>query len=250
MSAVEPAHRDGNATLYLGDALAVLAELDTGSEDAILTDPPYSSGGAFRGDRMASTRTKYLDSEAGNADDVPDFTGDNRDSRAYGYWSALWIGEALRVLKPGGVIGVFTDWRQLPTTTDALQAGGAVWRGIVPWFKPASRPQLGRFTNACEYVVWGTNGPRKLGALDNVVLPGFYVESAPSDRKHQTQKPVSVLRSLVQIVRPGETVLDPFMGSGTTGVAALLEGRVFVGVERDQHWLDVARERFRNEVGA
>ena len=117
--------------LRLGEALAMLQTLPDASVDALITDPPYSSGGAFRGDRMGSTTTKYVD----NRDTLhrADFAGDNRDQRAYGYWCGLWLSECLRIVRPGGIACLFTDWRQLPTTTDALQAGGWVWRGIAAW---------------------------------------------------------------------------------------------------------------------
>lgn len=123
---VNPYYREplGPIALYAGDALAVLAQLDTAAVDAIITDPPYSSGGMTRGDRTAATTTKYVSSGQPRAE----FAGDNRDQRAYGYWCALWLSEALRATRPGGICAHFADWRQLPTTTDALQAGGWVWR--------------------------------------------------------------------------------------------------------------------------
>jgi site-specific DNA-methyltransferase (adenine-specific) len=230
-------------TLHRGDALAVLRDLPSGSVDAVITDPPYSSGGLFRADRAQDVHTKYVnsDSVAGNAMEA--FSGDSRDARAYGYWVALWVGELQRIVIPGGVVAMFTDWRQLPTTTDAIQAGGMVWRGVVPWHKPNGRPVQGRWANSCEYVVWGTNGPRDLLALDGRALPGFYQESAPREREHITQKP------LVKIVPEGATVLDPFMGSGTTGVAALLEGRNFIGVEMTDHYHAVAERRLNEAAG-
>lgn len=214
--------------LYEGDALGYLAGMAGGSVDALITDPPYSSGGMVRGDRAGSTtRTKYVTTGSGNLV-LPDFTGDNRDQRGFGYWCALWLDEARRVVRPGGVACLFTDWRQLPTTTDALQAGGWIWRGIVPWSKPVSRPQLGRFKAQCEYVVWGSNGP--LPAVGEA-LPGFFEASAPRNRDHIAQKPLSVMRELVRIVPAGSLVLDPFAGTGTTGVACIVEGRRFVGCE-------------------
>lgn len=236
-----PYYADDRATLYRGDALAVLRELPDASVDAVITDPPYSSGGMVRGDRIGSTGDKYVSTTKIDGQGT-DFTGDNRDQRAYAYWCALWLGEALRVTKPGGIAALFTDWRQLPATTDALQAGGWVWRGLVPWHKPAHRPMLGRYSNACEYVVWGSAGSMGTGEGKSSV-PGFYQASSPREREHQTQKPLEVMRHLVRLVPLDGVVLDPFMGSGTTGVAAMTEGRRFIGSEMTDHYAEVAQRR-------
>jgi len=234
-------YQTDNVTLYRGDALAVLRELPDASVDAVITDPPYSSGGAMRGDRMAGTSLKYVQTGS-SSHGLGDFSGDNRDQRAYAYWLALWIGECTRVSKPGAVGALFTDWRQLPATTDALQSGGFVWRGVVPWAKTSYRPQSGRFAAQCEYVVWGSNGPMPTDyTLPS--LPGFYQAASPRDREHITQKPLSVMRGLVKIVPEGGVVLDPFAGSGTTGVAAVLEHRRFIGVELTEHYAAVAAAR-------
>ena len=178
-------------TLYCGDALAVIVGLDTGAVGALVTDPPYSSGGMVRGDRMATAKLKYVQTGSGSHEKLNDFTGDNRDQRAYAYWCALWLGEVLRVAVPSAPAVVFTDWRQLPSTTDAFQAGGWVWRGIVPWAKSQYRPQSGRFAAQCEYAVWGTAGgfPHDYTLPS---LPGFYEEPPPRSREHITQKPLRV----------------------------------------------------------
>lgn len=243
----DPYYADEFVTLYHGDALAVLSSLPSRSVDAVITDPPYSSGGMVRGDRTnANTSTKYQQSQS--QVEYVEFGGDNRDQRAYAYWSALWMGEAMRATRPGGVILAFTDWRQLPSTTDAVQSGGWVWRGIVPWVKPTARPQSGRFTSQCEYVAWGSAGPMPMNYADPV-LPGFYHAAAPRDREHLTQKPLDVMRELVKIVPEGATVLDPFMGSGTTGCAAVLEGRRFIGVEMVEYYAQVAQRRILTARG-
>lgn len=220
--------RIGDAVLYLGDCLEVLQELE--GVDAVITDPPYSSGGMLRGDRAMGTKVKYLQSDSFNRDKLSEFTGDNRDQRGFHFWSALWSSAALHASKPGAVACFFTDWRQLPISTDYMQAGGWVWRGLVPWAKPSHRPQMGRFGAQCEYVVWGSNGPLP---IDRGVgcLPGFFDQSAPQNREHVTQKPIELMQEIVQIVPAGALVLDPFMGSGTTGVACVAMGRRFVGVE-------------------
>lgn len=244
----EPYYADDTVTLYQADALAVLRDLPTGSVDDVITDPPYSSGGQFRGDRAQSTGSKYSSA----LDKTLDFSGDNRDQRTYSYWSALWLNEALRVTRPGGACVLFTDWRQLPTTTDALQIGGWVWRGIVPWVKPYNnRPAFKQraFLNVCEYVAWGTAGSATTENGATEPLPGFLSAISPREREHQTQKPLDVMRNLVRIAPVGALVLDPFMGSGTTGVAAVLEGRRFIGVEQVEHYAQVAERRIREAQG-
>lgn len=245
----EPYYSDDRATLYRGDALAVLQSLPDASVDALVTDPPYSSGGMVRGDRVGNdVKAKYSGSY-GKQPDHAEFSGDNRDQRAYGYWCALWLSECLRVIKPGGLALLFTDWRQLPTTTDALQAGGFVWRGIVPWAKPTSRPMPGGFSSSCEYVVWGSSGPMERDYTGGVYLPGFFQAAAPREREHLTQKPVDVMRDMLKVVPEGGTVLDLFMGSGTTGVAAMLERRRFIGSELTPHYAEVAERRIREAQG-
>lgn len=191
----------GNATLYLGESLEVLQSLEPGSVDAVITDPPYSSGGFTRGDRVQDVKTKCLQSDSGNQSRLQGFTGDTRDQRGFHFWSALWSAAAMRATKPGGPACFFTDWRQLPVSTDYMQAGGWIWRGVVPWAKPAYRPQMGRFGAQCEYVVWGSNGPmptdRGVGCL-----PGFFDAMAPQQREHVTQKPVPMMAEIVAIAPP------------------------------------------------
>lgn len=230
--------------LHRGDALAVLGELEEGAVDEVATDPPYSSGGFTRGDRMGTARAKYSAGDSRKADEVPDFSGDNRDQRAYLTWCGLWLGRCLELVRPGSPIVVFSDWRQAPTTADALQIGGWVWRGMAPWCKPASRPQMGRFAAASEYLLWGSAGPMREGA-DVGCLPGFKVCSTVTgdERVHLTQKPDEVMRWAVSICEPGGLVLDPFAGSGSTGVAALATGRRFIGIERSEEYCEIAAAR-------
>lgn len=240
---VTPLQATDSALLYIGDALAVLPELGPGSVHAVITDPPYSSGGMVRGDRVQDVHTKYVNTDSTNRA-LPAFLGDTRDQRSYGYWCALWLQELTRIVVPGGICALFTDWRQLPSTTDSLQAGGWVWRGIVPWHKPNGRRVQGRWANNCEYVIWGTNGPRALDTLPTA-LDGFIQANVTRDRVHIAQKPLSVMRELVRIVQPGEVVLDPFAGAGTTGVAALNERRRFIGIELSESIALTAADRLR-----
>lgn len=214
--------------LIPGNSIRLLLDLPNESVDAIVTDPPYSSGGQFRGDRTGKTSDKYQTS--GTEKDYPEFGGDTRDQRAYAYWSTLWLSECWRVARSGAPICLFTDWRQLPTTTDMLQAGGWVWRGIAVWDKTeAARPQKGRFRNQCEYVVWGSKGDMP---IEGACLPGvFRLPVNSRDKLHMTAKPMPIMRSVLQICPPGGIVLDPFFGSGSTGKAALELGMHYIGME-------------------
>ena len=213
-----------------GNSIRLLLDLPDASVDAVVTDPPYSSGGQFRGDRMGKTSDKYQSPE--HRGKYEEFAGDTRDQRAYAYWSTLWLAECWRVAKPGAPICLFTDWRQLPTTTDMLQAGGWVWRGIAVWDKTeAARPQKGRFRNQCEYVVWGSKGDLWSGG-EGACLPGvFRLPVNSRDKLHMTAKPLPIMRSILALCPPGGVVLDPFFGSGSTGRAALEVGMHYIGME-------------------
>ena len=245
-----------------GDALELLADLPGGSVDAIVTDPPYSSGGATRGDRIAQPSSKY----SKRVESLPEFVGDGRDQMAVLLWSTLWLGAAWRAARPGAPIVCFSDWRMLPTFAAALQAGGWIWRGIVPWYKPVARPQIGRFSSSCEYALWGSRGPMPV-ERGVPVLPGLVSVDDVSDhqrapviveanpvradlRRHMTEKPVKVMRQLVRICVPGGLVVDPFAGAGSTGVAALAEGRRFLGMELAPDYCTIARDRLLEAAGA
>lgn len=231
------------------DCLEGLKEIPDNSIDLILTDPPYSSGGAFSGDRRSRTGVKYADTAYEGATKLPDFSGDNMDQRAFTEFCRQIFAKCREKTKPEGVIACFIDWRNLPALTDAIQAAGWVWRGIAVWNKPNGRPQKGRFRSEFEYIVWGSNGPmpfeRGVGCL-----PGYYRYSnvQSKDRTHQTEKPLQLIMDLLEIVPQGSTVCDPFMGSGTTAVACIKTGRNYIGFELSKEYHAAAEERIADAV--
>lgn len=237
-------------TLYRGEAIDLLRGLDRGQLDAVITDPPYSSGGFTRADRSGDPEQKYARAGSWQASQLTSFAGDSRDQRAFHLWCALWVGISIRACKPGAIFGAFTDWRQLPTLCDALQIGGVVWRGVGNWVKTTARPQKGRIAAGAEYLVWGSVGSMKVEG-NGVCAPGTvwaeptcYADTVRGDdRKHLTQKPEEVMRWALSIVATGGLVLDPFAGLGSTGVAALQTGRRFIGLEQEEAHLETAARR-------
>lgn len=228
------------ATLIQGDSLAVLRTLPDASVDTVLTDPPYSSGGMTLSARQADPAQKYQTSTTKRS--YPAMIGDNRDQRSFTLWASLWLAECWRVARDGARIMVFTDWRQLPAMTDALQAAGWMWRGVVTWHKPSARPSLGDFKRDAEFVITGSKGKPLMHT--RTCPPGVYRHHVQVARKiHLTEKPVPLLEDLLAVTAPGGVVLDPFAGSGSAGEACLRTGRRYLGVELSPEYAEQARAR-------
>jgi site-specific DNA-methyltransferase (adenine-specific) len=233
--------------IWLGDCREILPNLP--KVDAVVTDPPYSSGGAMRSDRNNATTTKYV--LTGTLREYPEFSGDNRDQRSLMFWCSDWMAQCHRITRRGGAILCFIDWRNLPVIVDAIQVAGWVYRGIVPWDKGvATRPNKGWFRAQVEYVVTGSAGPLDVGAD----APGFaqvgyiHVPIVAKEKEHVTGKPVELMKELLRTRDDWRVILDPFMGSGTTGVAAVQLRRKFVGIEIEQSYFDIARRRIEDAL--
>lgn len=192
---------------------------------------------------MATTK-KYL--QTGSIGRYPEFQGDGRDQHSYLAWSTLWMGRARDVVAPGGILATFSDWRQLPVTTDAIQCAGWIWRGLVPWDKTeSSRPQRGRYRNQTEFVAWATNGARP---LVGPVAAGVFRMPVPHVKHHVAGKPVGLMSGLMAVMEG--PILDPFMGSATVGVACLERGVEYLGIEVDQTYFEIACRRLQEALSA
>ncbi|MCK4792362.1 MAG: site-specific DNA-methyltransferase [Desulfobacteraceae bacterium] len=237
----------GDATFYLGDCLNILPELPENSIDAVVTDPPYSSGGQFRGDRIKSTISKYV--QTGSPQNIrSDFSGDNRDQRSFFAWSTLWLTATTHIVNPGGILCCFSDWRQIPVMSDSIQAGGWTWRNLCTWWKPGCRMQKGRFSSSAEYILYATNGPH---ASDGEKSPQNVISRTTllgDQKEHIAEKPIEVVQWACSVVRKKGTVLDPFLGSGTTAIACYNTGRKFIGIEKEKKYFDIAVARYRRET--
>ena len=241
-----PEHCGGDRWSILhGDSLQILRQLEPNSFDAIITDPPYASGGSSQTTKNRSTNEKYSSMSKEKA--LPDFDSDQMDQLSWMFWTAAWLQDARRIAKPGAPVCLFIDWRQLPAMTLALQWAGWTWRGVAVWDKVASRPQKGRFRQQSEYIVWGSNG--KMPLERNVgCLPGVFRYPNPQNRIHVTEKPLQLMRDVVQICEPGGRILDPFAGAGTTVLAAVQEGYEAVGIEMSDAYFQRSAERLKTAL--
>ncbi|MCI5729221.1 MAG: site-specific DNA-methyltransferase [Clostridia bacterium] len=241
-------HSGGDGwTILHGDTLKVISECKPEVFDAVITDPPYASGGRSQVEKNRTTNQKYSSMDKENA--LPDFEGDQMDQRSWTLWMMDWLRAARRASKPGAPICLFIDWRQYPSITDALQRAGWLWRGCAVWDKMTSRPQKGRFRQQSEYIIWGSNGAMP---VDRPVgcLPGVFRYANPQNRTHITEKPLQLMRDLVKICVPGGRILDPFCGAGTTVLASRLEGYEAVGIEITDAYYKLGSDRVRFALDA
>ena len=226
-------------TLICGDCLDVLPTLEAGSVDAVITDPPYCSGGVGEAQRTTA-KGQGLRSETIKR--FGWFVGDNMTTSGLVWLLRSVALESQRVVKDTGSLLVFCDWRMLHTLAPSIESVGLRYQDLVVWDK--GHFGLGRgFRRQHELVMHFTYGSPEYydKSVGNVIQAR---RIGADERQHQTQKPVALMESLARVVcPPGGVVLDPFMGSGSAGVACLNTGRRFIGIEKDPGYFDIARQR-------
>ena len=225
------------ATLWRGDSRELLARLPDASVDLICTDPPYNLGTYSTGNIEMSWRKAF-----------------NNDVAAWdqaAFEPAAWLSEFRRVLRPTGTLFAFTSYNLLGRWHEAFDPVFDTFQFVV-WHKTNPPPKLRRagFLNSCELIVacWDRghtwNFGRQRDMHNFIEAPICAGRERVKDPVHPTQKPLRVLRQLIEWgTNPGEVVLDPFMGVGSTAVAALQTGRRFIGIELDEAYVDAARRR-------
>jgi len=248
-----PYYSDSSVTLFLGDAdgtaggPAVLGSLKDASFPAIITDPPYNV--STRNGRDGTT-VGTLKRKDGTARKV---------QRNFGDWDHAWdpkafLAEAARLLAPGGSLIAFTSEFLIG---DYVQSG-LNHRNLIYWRKSNPTPAFKRlYVRAVEMAVWQVkegapytfNGTGYTpNVLDGPVVSGFACANGEY-REHPTQKPLWLMRQIVEMhTKPGDLVLDPFAGSGTTLAAAKFLGRRAVGIEMDERYCEAAARRLSQDV--
>lgn len=216
-----------------------MRSLPDSSVDAIVTDPPYCSGSVGESQRT-SAKGQGLRSETISR--FGWFVGDNMGTAGLVWLLRAMATEALRVVKPTGSVVVFCDWRMVASIQPAIESAGLRFQGLVVWDK--GHMGLGRgFRCQHELVLHFTMGSPEYHdlATGNVIK----TKRVPAlEKEHQTQKPVELMERIIRVVcPPGGSVLDPFMGSGTTGIAAVNCGANFFGCELGAENFEIARHR-------
>jgi DNA modification methylase len=238
-------HRERNAgdemiDLRLGDCLEVMKTLSDGSVDAVITDPPYCSGGYLEAQK--NTKAQGLRGATVAADDFKWFRNDNMGTAGLVWLLRSLMIEARRILKPDRSVFIFTDWRMIPNLAPALESGGMRYRNMIVWDKGNAGLGVG-FKPAFECIMEFCNGSTEYQVRNgqNVIRQS---RLNGAQKIHNAQKPVELMAEIIRVAVPvGGTVIDPFMGSGTTGVACAELDRNFIGIEISAEYMEIARKR-------
>lgn len=211
--------------LRLGDCLEVLATLEAASVDAVITDPPYlnTGTGSSRVSRVAA---------------IPD------ERQFFDLWMRQIWAELARVLKPTGAAFMTIDWRGAMACERAACGSPLTFGGVGVWDKE----QLGMgYMLRHSYECFAVARMPEWKPVNRSVYDVWRIKWGPTARKtgHQAEKPVELIERALDLLAPpeGGVVLDPFMGSGTTGVVAAQKGHRFVGIEREPEFYELSQRR-------
>ena len=241
-------YNDNNFTLYHGDTIEVLSSLDR-KVDMIFADPPYFLSKGFT--MRAKGRVKCFDK--GDWDKVRSLEEVNQFNRN-------WLSKCRNILKDNGTIWVSGTYHNISSVSNCLVELGYKILNIIVWNKPDAPLTLSdsHFNFSAEYIIWARkhkekkhfyninlmkyiNGGKRMSDVWNIPTTGLWEKTCG---KHPTQKPLRLMyRIIMASTQSGETILDPFAGSCTTGIAANLLGRTFIGIDQDYNFLDLGIKR-------
>ncbi len=245
--------------ILIGDCIELMNALPEKSVDLVFADPPYNL--QLGGDLVRPDNSK-VDAVTDDWDQFASF-------QAYDTFTRDWLKAARRVLKDDGAIWVIGSYHNIFRVGAVLQDLGFWVLNDVIWTKSNPMPNFKgtRFTNAHETLIWATrskdqkkytfNYDALKTANDDVqmrsdwTIPicsgGERLKDDVGRKAHPTQKPEALLhRVIMATTRPGDTVLDPFFGTGTSGAVAKLLGRHFIGLEQDPDYAEIAKHRIAN----
>ncbi|MCF6320301.1 MAG: modification methylase [Rhizobiaceae bacterium] len=243
-------------SIIKGDCIAAMEKLPKNSIDVIFADPPYNL--QLEGDLHRPDQSKV--------DAVDDDWDKFSNFAAYDAFTRAWLMAARRVLKPDGTIWVIGSYHNIFRVGCAMQDMGFWMLNDIVWRKSNPMPNFRgrRFTNAHETMIWASrdqnakkytfNYDAMKMANDEIQMRsdwlfpicngGERLKNKDGNKVHPTQKPEALLhRVIMSSTKPGDIILDPFFGTGTTGAVAKRLGRNYVGIERQQDYIDAATAR-------
>ncbi len=242
-------------TVLGGDCIEVMNGLPEGSVDLIFADPPYNL--QLRGDLHRPDNSQV--------DAVDDAWDQFASFEVYDRFTRDWLKAARRLLKPNGAIWVIGSYHNIFRVGAALQDAGFWILNDVVWRKSNPMPNFRgkRLTNAHETLIWASRDEAAKYTFNYEALKSLNegiqmrsdwvlpictgherLKDEQGEKAHPTQKPESLLhRVLLGTTNPGDVVLDPFFGTGTTGAVAKMLGREFIGIEREEAYRKVAEKR-------
>jgi modification methylase len=248
---VRPLHN----TILDGNCLTELKRIPSGSVDLVFADPPYNL-------QLANELTRPDQSKVDAVDDAWDKFSSFAE---YDSFTRAWLAECRRALKPNGALWVIGSYHNIFRVGSILQDLGYWILNDVVWRKTNPMPNFRgrRFTNAHETLIWAAKSAETkycfhyeamkvfnddLQMRSDWTLPlctgGERLKNGDGDKLHPTQKPESLLqRVMLATTNPGDLVLDPFFGTGTTGAVAKQLGRNFIGIEREAAYIQGAKAR-------
>ena len=253
-------YESNSSQVVLGDSFKVLSKMKSESVDMIFADPPYflsNNGITCQGGKMVSVNKGAWDKLGDSTTEISDKHKFNR----------RWIRLCKKVLKPNGSIWISGTLHNIYSIGMALEQEGFKIINNIIWQKTNPPPNLACrcFTHSTETILWAEKGDKKSHHYFNYELMkeqngGKQMKDVwtgsltkPSEKKagrHPTQKPEYLLERIVQAsTQPGEIVLDPFCGSGTTGVVAVRYGRKFIGIDTEEEYLNITKNRLEIEIG-
>ena len=235
-----PYYDHAGITIYHADCVEAVREVR--DYDLVIADPPYSSGARKDTDRV---RTRSMTKDLEDADW---FSHDTMTTWGFTWFLRNLYVEIARQVTRGNHVYTFCDWRQTPNVYAILESAGLQVNHCLVWKK--AYLLLGQYwRNQHENIVFASAGTpsdmrhkKAASVLEADIVPG-------PQKIHPTEKPVDLISQILQAA-PGETVLDPFMGSGTTLVAAKRLGRRAIGIEINESYCELAAERLSQEVMA
>jgi DNA modification methylase len=213
--------------VLLGDSLEIIKGLPDSSVDVVLTDPPY-----LLNLKSALARKKYKLNQWA-------------DMCNPAYWYSAWMRECYRVLKSDGCLWSFLNWRSLVTFQKASCDCDWPIESLLIWDKQwTGLGSMRGLRQSYEMVALFLKGEY---SIPNRSLSDVWQFQGSSNKPHghPAEKPVGLMEKILKEC-PGEVILDPFMGCGTVGVAALKQSKKYIGIDQDEHWHKVAKTRLED----